>query len=166
MLTFIILSLGLSFMVQTESSLLRILLMPIFMYAGIFFAVISALGVYFKKQMAICYDLFFSSALVIWFTYWRPMPLFTEDSPVFFVFPLYFVFMATFMQLFFIGNRHKTDAETLLQIKSLANRHVPTWVLMLGILVSLRLLDHYLLFPVLMTLLMIQYVLFCFQQAA
>jgi hypothetical protein len=164
MLAFILLSLGLSYLLQTESSLLRILLMPIFLYIGIFFAVIGLLGVYFKKQAAICYDLFFSSALLIWFAYWRPMPLFTEDSPVFFAFSLYFVFMATFMQLFFINKRQKTDPETLDQIRYFATRNVPTWVLMLSILGSLLLLDHYLLFPVLMTLLMVQYVLFCFQQ--
>jgi hypothetical protein len=141
------------------SPLQNILLSPLFIYTGIFLSILSMGGVFFKKlPTAIGYDLFASSTLMIWFAYWKL--LFNEDSPLFFFYPLYFVFMTTFVELFFIRQSHYIDNETFNRMQSLAeNSLIQPWVIMLGVLVSLVLPQHYLLYPILMTLVMMRLVL-------
>ncbi|MGZ8191546.1 MAG: hypothetical protein ACXWTS_10015 [Methylococcaceae bacterium] len=116
-------------------------------------------GIIFKKlPEKICYDIFASSLLLAWFAYWKP--LFNDDSLIFFFYPLYFVFMATFIALFFIDKRDKLDIQTLHYMQSLANNSIiQPWLIMLLALVSLELRQHYMLFPVMMTLLTIRFAL-------
>lgn len=142
-----------------ESPGQNILLSPLFIYTGIFLSILSMGGVFFKKlPTASGYDLFASSTLIIWFAYWKL--LFNEDSPLFFFYPLYFVFMTTFIELFFIRQSHNIDSETFNRMRSLAkNSLIQPWVIMLGVLVSLVLPQHYLLYPIIMTLLMMRLVL-------
>ena len=159
MFIFIALSLALCFLVQTSSPLLDTLDEPVFLYSGFALAVSGIAGMMFKKKAAkLWHDVFAGSVLIAWFAYWRS--LFNEDSPIFFFFPLYFVFMAAFIELFFTDQDHKTDALTLRQMQALANHNiVQPWVIMLGVLASLGLPQHYLLYPVSVTLLLIRFAL-------
>jgi len=162
MFIFISLSLALCFLVQTGSPLLKLLDAPVFIYAALAIAVACIVRMIFKKGAAkIWLDVFAGSVLIAWFAYWRS--LFNEDSPIFFFFPLYFVFMAAFIELFFAGQQHKMDAATLRQMQMLAKRNVvQPWMIMLGVLASLALQQHYLLYPVTMTLLLIRFALFSY----
>ena len=159
MLLFILLSLTLCFMVQTASFFLSVLVSPLFIYIGLVLAIISMAGITFKKMPAtICYDIFASSILIVWFAYWKP--LFNEDSPIFFFYPLYFALMTAFVSLFVIGPQYKIDDESFNFMKSFVKKSIyQPWVLMLCVLASLELEQHFLLYPVMMTFLIIRFAL-------
>ena len=156
---FIALSLALCFMVQTGSSLQNVLVSPLLIYIGLAVAIISIFGSLFKKLPAlIWYDIFSGSTLILWFAYWKP--LFKDDSPVFFFYPLYFALMTAFVSLFFIGQRHRIDDESFRLMLSLSKKNIiQPWVVMLCVLGSLELQQHFMLYPTLMTLLIMRFVL-------
>lgn len=165
MIIFISLSLAISFIVQTENPLRIVLSSPLFIYIGLTGAIISILGSFFKKRFErIWYDLFASSVLLVWFSYWQP--LFGEQSPMFFFFPLFFASMAAFFSLAFIGERNKFDSETLRQMRILSEQiGLQPWLIMLCVLGSLELQDHYLIYPVTTSLLLLRFTLSsCIQQ--
>lgn len=159
MLFFIALSLILSFMVQTASPLQSILITPLFIYSGMALAMLSIFKILSKKISAkIWYDIFASSILLAWFAYWKP--IFNEDSPIFFLYPLYFAFITAFVSLFFIGQRHAIDHETLRQMRIFSDKsRLQPWILMLCVIASLGLQQHYLLYPITMTLLILRFAL-------
>jgi len=146
-------------MVQTASSLQSVLVTPVLIYIGLAVAITSVLGSLFKKLPAIIgYDIFSSSTLLVWFAYWKP--LFKDDSPVFFFYPVYFALMTAFVALFFIGQRHKIDDESFRFMQSLYKKSIiQPWVIMLCVLGSLELQQHFMLYPVMMTLLIMRFAL-------
>lgn len=156
---FILLSLTLCFMVQTASSLQSVLATPILIYICTPVAIISIVGSLFKKLSAlIWYDIFSSSSLLVWFAYWKP--LFKDDSPIFFFYPVYFALMTAFVSLFFIGQRHKIDNESFHFMQFISTKSIiQPWVVMLCVLGSLELQQHFLLYPVMMTLLIMRFAL-------
>jgi len=156
---FIVLSLALCFLVQTASSLQSSLVTPLLIYISLAVAIISIFGSLFKKLSAIIwYDIFSSSTLLVWFAYWKP--IFKDESPIFFFYPVYFALMTVFVSLFFINQRHKIDDESfrLMQIFSKKSIIQP-WVIMLCVLGSLELQQNFLLYPVMMTLLIMRFAL-------
>ena len=156
---FIVLSLALCFMVQTASSLQSALVTPVLMYIGLAVAIVSIFGSLFKKlPTIISYDIFSSSTLLVWFAYWKP--LFKDDSPIFFFYPLYFALMTAFVSLFFIGRRDKIDDESFRLMQFLSKKNIlQPWIVMLCVLGTLELQQHFLLYPVMMTLLMMRFAL-------
>lgn len=153
---FIALSLALSFIVQNASSLQSKLETPLLIYISLGLAIISIFGSMFKILSAIIwYDIFSSSVLLVWFAYWKP--IFKDDSPVFFFYPLYFSLFSAFVALFFIGQRHKIDDESFRIMQSYSKRNIiQPWVLMTLVLGSLEFQQHFMLFPVMMTLLILR----------
>ena len=118
---FIVFSLALSFMVQNAGSLQSLLVTPLLIDICLGIAIISILGSMFKKRWRlIWYDIFSSSTLLIWFAYWKP--LFKDDSPIFFFYPLYFALVTAFVSLFFIGQRHKIDEESFRFMRSYSKK--------------------------------------------
>ena len=156
---FIALSLAISFMVQIASPLQSLLITPVFIYFGLAVAFISIFGSLFKKLSAtIWYDAFSSSGLLVWFAYWKP--LFKDDSPIFFFYPLYFALITAFVSLFFISQRDKIDDESFRFMQSYSKKNIlQAWVLMACVLVSLELRQHFMLYPVMMTLLIMRFAL-------
>ena len=156
---FIALSLVLCFMVQTASSLQSLLVTPLLIYISLAVAIISIIGSLFKKKSAIIwYDIFAGSTLIIWFAYWKP--LFKDDSPLFFFYPLYFALMTAFVSLFFIGQRDKIDDESFRLMGLLSKKSIyQPWVVMLCVLGSLELQQHFMLYPTMMTLLIFRFAL-------
>jgi hypothetical protein len=146
-------------MVQTASSLQSVLVSPLFIYTGLILAIISIIGITFKKIPAtFWYDIFAGSTLIVWFAYWKP--LFNVDAPIFFFYPLYFALMAAFVSLFITGQQHKIDDESLNLMKSLSKKSIiQPWIIMLCVLASLELQQHFLLYPIMMTLLIIRFAL-------
>lgn len=159
MLVFISLALALCYVVETASSLQPLLISPFFIYAGLTIALISIVGLFFEKlPEKIGYEAFSSGTLLVWFAYWKTLPLFNETSPIFFYFPLYFALMSAFITLFLSNQNHKLDKESLRYMRHLnEERLIPSWSLMLCVLISLALEQHYSLYPVLMTLLMLRF---------
>ncbi len=156
---FIALSLALCFMVQTANPLLSALVTPLLIYIGLALAVIGIIGSLFKKlSSSIWYDIFSSGALLIWFAYWKS--LFKDDSPIFFYYPVYFALMTAFVTLFLIAQRHKIDDESLRLMQVLSEKSIiQPWVPMLAVLGSLGLQQHFMLYPVMMTLLIMRFTL-------
>ncbi|UOA10864.1 hypothetical protein KKZ03_16050 [Methylobacter sp. S3L5C] len=113
----------------------------------------------FKKiSVIICYDIFSSSILLVWFGYWKP--LFNNDSPIFFFYPLYFALIAAFVSLFFISQRHKIDEESFGFMLSLSKKSlIQPWVVMTFVLGCLAFPENFMLYPVMMTLLIIRFTL-------
>lgn len=156
---FIFLSLALSFMEQTAVPLRSLLITPWFIYIGLILAIISIAGSAFKKtQGIIWYDIFASGTLIAWYAYWKP--LFNNDSPIFFFYPLYFALLTALISLFIMGQQHKIDNVSLSFMKTLSRKRIiQPAVIMLCILGSLALQQHFMLYPTLMTLLIIRFVL-------
>ena len=156
---FIALSLALCLMVQTASVLQSAFITPLLIYIGLAVAVIGILGSLFKKLSSVVwFDIFSSGTLLVWFAYWKP--LFKDDSPIFFYYPIYFALMTAFVTLFFIGQRHKIDDESFRLMQVLAKKSIiQPWVVMLCVLGSLELQQQFMLFPVMMTLLIMRFTL-------
>ena len=159
MFMFIAFSLALCFMLQANSPWLDFFAVPWVNYGGLAVAVIGLIGEIIKKGPSrLWHDLFSAGVLVFWYPYWKPF--FTEDTPVFFAYALYFVFMSAFIELFFISPRNNIDKVVLEQLQLLAQKMpVKSWMVMLLVLVSMETLDHYMLYPVAMTLLMLRFAL-------
>lgn len=156
---FIALSLSLCFMVQTASALQGALVTPLLIYIGLAVAIIGILGSLFKKWSSTSwYDIFSSGTLLVWFAYWKP--LFKDDSPIFFFYPVYFALMTAFVTLFLIAQRHKIDNESFRLMQALAKKSIiQPWVVMLCVLASLELQQQFMLYPVMMTLLIMRFTL-------
>jgi hypothetical protein len=165
MLIFIVLSLSLCFMVHIASSLQSVLVSSLFIYTGLILAIICIVGITFKKTPAsIWYDIFAGSTLIVWFAYWKP--LFNDDSPIFFFYPLYFALMTTFVSLFVIGQQNKIDDESFNLMRSLSKKSIiQPWIIMLFVLASLELHQHFLIYPIMMTLLITRFALSSFLEA-
>ena len=156
---FIALSLALCFMIQTASLLQSVLVTPLMLYISLAVAIISILGSLFKKMPAIIwYDIFSSSSLLVWFAYWKP--LFKDDSPIFFFYPVYFALMTAFVSLFFIGQRYKIDDESFHLMQFISQKNIiQPWVVMLCVLGSLELQQGFLIYPVMMTFVIMRFAL-------
>jgi hypothetical protein len=156
---FIVLSLALSFLVQTASSIQSLLVTTVVLYISLGVAIISIVGSQFKKLSNIfCYDIFSSSTLLVWFAYWKP--LFKDDSPIFFFYPIYFALITAFVALFFIVQRNKIDNESFNIMQSLSKKRIiQPWLIMVCVLGSLELQQQFMLYPTLMTLLILRFAL-------
>ena len=156
---FIVLSLALSFLVQTASPLQSLFVTTVVIYSSLGVAFISIVGSLFRKLPSIIwYDIFSSSTLLVWLACWKP--LFNDDSPIFFFYPIYFALMTAFVDLLFIGQRHKIDDESFNFMRSLSKKIIiQPWVVMVCVLGSLVLNQQFMLYPTLMTLLILRFVL-------
>jgi hypothetical protein len=156
---FVSLCLALAFIVQTANSLQSVLVSDVFIVGGLTVAIITIIGSFLNKLPEILsYDIFASSILLAWFAYWKP--LFVKESPIFFFFPVYFALIIAFITLFFIEQRHKIDRDNLNLMQGLVNSNVvQPWVIMSCVVVTLYFEDHFIQFPVFMTLLSMRYAL-------
>ncbi|NOT11696.1 MAG: hypothetical protein HOP23_07690 [Methylococcaceae bacterium] len=156
---FIVLSLCLSYLVETANPFQSLFISPLVVYAGSACAVASMAGIFVKRfQENLWYDIFFSSTLLTWFAAWKP--LFSEDSPMFFFFPLYFALATAFVWLIVIGGRQQIDRQTYDYMRAFVEKSgIEPWMLMVLVMGSLELHQHFMLFPVLMTLLLIRFTL-------
>ncbi|MDD5461032.1 MAG: hypothetical protein PHG00_05280 [Methylococcales bacterium] len=157
---FILLSLALSFMEQTDAPLRNLLITPLFIYTGLILAIISIAGAAFKKipGTTIWYGIFASGALIVWYAYWKP--LFNDDSPIFFFYPLYFALLAALVSLFVMSQQHKIDDVSLSFMKRVSRKRIiQPMIIMLFVLGSLELQQQFMLYPTMMTFLIIRYAL-------
>lgn len=154
---FIVLCLILSFLVQTNQPLQALLINQQVTYACVGGAALIMLGVGLKKLKSLMwFDFFASFILISWFSYWKP--LFVYDSPIFFSFPIYFILHTLLAWYFLVNRRDNIDKESFMYLQLFANHSMTQpWFIMLYVLVSLYLVDHFLQFPIAMSLLMLRF---------
>lgn len=158
---FITLNLLLSYLVQTESPYQNIFTATVTIYFGLACIAIGIIGGMIKKEFyPVWYDLFATGALLSWFSHWHQF--FHNEAPMFYLFPLYFAFLTALVSLLFISKRDRFDQESVDHIRYFGEmtRFHPGLVLS-GVLVSMLLPGHYLLFPVAMSLFIIRYTFTC-----
>lgn len=156
---FVALCLILAVIVQTGSPLQGILVSPVVLYGGLTIAVATIIASFVKRLPEhISFDLFASSILLAWYAYWKP--LFVRDSPIFFFFPVYFALIVAFVSLFFIGQRHKIDRDSLQRMQAIVDSGViEPWFVMICVTVTLYFENRFIQFPTMMTLLTTRYAL-------
>jgi hypothetical protein len=156
---FILLCLCLSYLVETNHFIVNFLISPIILYVGLAFAIISILLIVLRKiPERICFDVFASSTLLSWFSAWKPN--FNDQSPIFFFFPLYFALAAAFVTFILIGQRQNIDRLTLDYMQAFVEKSgMEPWLVMGLVLCSLVVPQHFMLFPVFMTLMLIRFAL-------
>ena len=161
MFVFILLNLCLGFFLNKGSLFYTLLISDISLYAGIFLLLSNVLATWFKYRkisFKLRYDLFAVGALLVWISSWPPF--FRFGSPVFQYFPLYFAFITALFSIIFItkGENMDPDAVKLLQWLSDSGRFNPV-IIMIAVMISLALPQHFLLFPVTITLLVMRFAL-------
>lgn len=105
---------------------------------------------------SVWHDGFASSCLWTWYGYWKPM--FSEGSPQFDVFPVYFALLSLWMLFGFINKSQRFDwesQEALQHMQKYLHRFDPCLIATL-VLVCLALPEHYLSFPLAMTFFIIR----------
>ncbi len=163
MYLFILINLLIALLAQQQTQEGTALLADPLVYIGAFFVlgcfVLTSLKVRILS-FRLRYDLFAVGALLIWYVYWPGF--FVYDTPVFTVYPWYFVFISVLFSLFFVHRPEQIDSETLrwLQWLSDSGRFNPLFIMLLVIL-SLFFPEHFLLFPISITLWVMRYVLAC-----
>jgi hypothetical protein len=163
MFVFIILNLCIVFLLKIESPLNTLFLSDYSLYSGLVLLLVTffdaALG--FKKiPFKLRYDLFALGALLVWLWYWPPF--FRVGSPVFYYFSLYFAFITAFCSLIFFTKREQIDPEVVIFLHWLSDsgRFNPI-VIMIGVVIGLAVPQHFILFPVFITLLVTRFALAC-----
>lgn len=159
MIVYIATCLALAYVGQSSSTLQILLASPFSGYLGLFGALSAiACSVWKKCPERISYELFFCSSLLTWYPYW--LPYFKSQSPIFFFFPLFFAGVTVFVTLAFINNKQRIDAATLNHMRLLSEHAgLQPWVLMLCVLGSLELQDHFQVYPVMTALLLLRFTL-------
>jgi|AJXC01.1.fsa_nt_gi hypothetical protein len=158
---FILVNLCLGFFLQAKTPLHSFLLSDFsLIFGGVLMLItLLATGFKFKKiPYKLRYDLFSVGSLLVWFAYWPPF--FRYATPMFDFFPLYFAFITAFFSLVFITKRENMDPDaiTFLQWLSDSGRFNPLLV-MLAVITGLAMPEHFLLFPVALTILIIRFTL-------
>lgn len=162
---FICLNLIIAYAVHTHNSLEALLRAPLTEYVGLVGCVLGlGLLLWQKIGLAWRYDIFCSAASLIWISTWPPF--FNEDSPVIFFYPLFFCFVSIAIHFGFVQQAAAIDSLSLSYMRAFAAKRVThTLVLTGGVLVSLRLIEHYRMFPSIMVLLLFHYALLSILEA-
>ncbi|MCF6203149.1 MAG: hypothetical protein L3J59_05675 [Methylococcaceae bacterium] len=128
-------------------------------YAGILLLILNfiAIGIQTKKiHFSLCYDLFAVGSILVWLSYWPPF--FREGSPIFYVFSLYFAFITAFLSLLFKAQKESMSIDEIKNLQMLANYRLASPLVFLTVVImSLAFPEHFLLFPVAITLLIIRF---------
>lgn len=157
---FIICCLLLTFLVKSQSVYLPFLIsQPVWVIAGCLGMVFWLLGCVKKLSASVWHDGFATGVLWAWYGNWQP--LFAPEAPMFYVFPIYFALLTTWLTLAVVHKSAYFDAESRQTLRyfqaNLARFDTRLFAgLVLG---SLMLPEHYLLYPILMTLFIVRYTL-------
>ena len=150
-------SLLLTFLVLSRSPLLPYLSNRWSLYAGLVVIVVSGVlalsrRIHYRYQ----YDVFSFGCLLIWFAYWPET--FGINAPIFSFYPVYFVLFSVYISHFVINKRSDLAADQLQLMRIIYGFFgMRADVLVVLVLVSLWLTGHYLIYPIIMTFLLIRY---------
>jgi len=118
---------------------------------GLFGMFLSLLAGYLKKVRTMTWhDGFCTAGLLVWFAYWRPQ--FNPDTPMFYVFPLYYAFLTSLVTLGLINRVENFDVDSVLYMRHLEkitrfDMNIIIAFVMFGLLIT----RHYALYPMAMT---------------
>jgi hypothetical protein len=151
------------FFLKDENLFKSLLMSDYSLYIGIFLIVGNFIASCLKLKkisFKFRYDLFAMGSLLVWYSYWPPF--FRFGSPMFEYYPLYFAFITALFSLLFIKKLENMDpdAVTFLLWLSDSGRFNPI-IIMVAVIISLGIPEHFLLYPVTVTLLVIRFALAC-----
>lgn len=154
---FIICCVLLTTLVQTQSLYLPLLNIEWVWMAGAGLAGAFLMAGCLKKLSSIIWHDGFSCGLLwAWYGYWEP--LFSKGSPMFHLFPIYYALLCSWMLWAFIHKSARFDQasrDALIYLQNYLSRFDTCLVASL-VLISLALPEHYLLYPISMTLFVIR----------
>lgn len=154
---FIVCCLVLTTLIQTQNPYLPLLNIEAVWVSAVCLAVLFlASGCLKLAPSSIWHDGFACSGLWAWYGYWKP--LFSEGSPQFSVFPVYFALLSTWMLFGFINRSSRFDWESqqdLRHLQKYLSRVDPSLMAAL-VLVCLAFPEHYLSYPLTMTLFIVR----------
>lgn len=157
MIAFIVFNLLLATLALNQNEFLPLLATPAGLGLGLTALASSLLAGYYKKLPSlIWHDGFASSALLVWYSYWQPQ--FDEGTPMFFVFPLYYALLTSFVTLALINKSRDFDVDSvryLRQLEKLARIDLRLSIIL--VLLSLLITRHYALYPMAMTYFIIRH---------
>ncbi|MCK5831533.1 MAG: hypothetical protein KAH20_14655 [Methylococcales bacterium] len=164
MFIFILVNLLLGLLLKSDTSDIFLLLSNYFQYTGSVLLLITFIATGIKtKQISFTfrYDLFAVGSILIWFSYWPPF--FREGSPMFYILPLYFAFLTAFFTLVGINSKNGAQQDEINQLYRLPNFVISSpLIIMTCVIISLTLPQHFMLFPIAITLLVARYSLACY----
>ncbi len=110
-----------------------------------------------KIPSGVWQDGFVVGALLLWFGDWRPQ--FSDDAPMFHVFPLYFALLSAWVTLAVINRSQQFDRESQDTLRYMQKHLARFDTLPLAVLVlaSIGVPEQYLMFPSAMTLFVLRY---------
>ncbi len=163
MYIFILLNLLMAFVLKNDNIIRTVFLSDYALYLGesLLVVILIATGIKFRQiNYKLRYDLFAVGALLIWFAYWPPF--FRQDSPLFYIYPLYFALITALFALVFIKKPEqiKRDERAWLQWLSDTGRFNP-FIIMVCVAISLFLPQQFMLFPLTVSLLVMRFALAC-----
>jgi len=151
MIIFILCNLLLALLVKTGNSYLPLLSTPVALGLCIAAMIMIMLLGYLKKISTMnWHDGFATLGLLIWFGWWKPQ--FNDDTPMFFVFPIYYALLTSLVTLALISKSQNFDADSVHYLRYLEKLTRFDMNLVMGmVLVSLLITRHYALYPMTMT---------------
>lgn len=154
---FILSCLSLGYLADNNHPLIAYLLSPFVVPVMGAVMVLSGIGVLIDKPGYLnWHDFFASSTLFVWFAYWHRF--FEPDAPMFIYFPYFLAFISLITVILFVGQRKNIDHETLKVMLKIAERkRLLSIITMVFSVTCLFLIEYFLLFPVAITLFIIQY---------
>jgi hypothetical protein len=157
MIVFILCNLLLAILVQTQNKFLPLLSTPIALGIGLTAMSASLLVGYFKKLPTIAWhDGFAAAGLLVWYAYWKPQ--FNDDTPMFFVFPLYYALLTSIMTLALINKAQYFDQESVEYLRYLEKlTRFDISILVVFVMISLLITRHYALYPMAMTFFVVRH---------
>lgn len=163
MFIFVLINLTVFFLLKTEWGSLELFQSNLFFLSGVFLLVVSfiASAIKFNKiPFKWHYDLFATGSFLVWLSYWPPF--FRIDSPLFSSYLLYFSLIVAFFSLTFMTKKQEMEQEVVQYLSWLSDsgRFNPL-IIMVGVMASLAFPQHFLLYPITITLLATRFSLEC-----
>lgn len=157
---FIVCCLLLAFLVKSQSVYLSFLLEQWVWVAGSAAALVFLLLGWWKKlSSTVWHDGFATAVLWAWYSDWQP--LFDHDAPMLYLFPIYYALLTGWMTLTVINKSPRFDSASRDYLIYLQHNlaRFDTGLLACLVLVSLFVSEHYLLYPIAMTLFIVRFTL-------
>jgi hypothetical protein len=151
MIVFIISCLLIATLVLSGSEWVSWLETPAALGIGLFGMAASLLAGYLQKVRTMAWhDGFATAGLLIWFAYWRPQ--FNPETPMFYVFPLYYAFLTTLVTLGLINRIENFDVDSVLYMRHLEKiTRFDMSAIIVFVMIGLLITRHYALYPMAMT---------------
>ncbi len=159
MYIFLLMNLFLGFYFKSNSFAISLFQSDYFLYITVPLLTVNFVVMWVQSKkipINLQYDLFAVGSILIWLSYWPPF--FREESPLFYVFSLYFSFITAFFSLLFKTQKENMSIDEIKNLQMLSNFKISSpFFIMAAVLISLAFPEHFLLFPLTITLLIIRF---------